>query len=154
MNRALKIFASVVMVGWLAGCGPSVIVSNNTRVPVRVIVTTGAGREALSPTPGESSSVDAAEGPYSATAIPDDEWIAYAKAVRKDLNEQLANSDKLTGPQLLDVIRRLKDIAARMQQYENAAGSSAKCGGTITQDSGGVVTVSVAADGKLILSCK
>ena len=71
------------------------------------------------------------------------------------LNEQLANYDELTGPQLLDVIRRLKDIAARMQQYEQAAGSQARCVGNITQDSGGgVAVITVAPAGALVVSCR
>ena len=53
--------------------------------------------------------------------IPDAEWIEYARTTRKFLNDQLANADSLTGPQLLEVIRRLKNIAARIDQFQRAA---------------------------------
>ena len=86
--------------------------------------------------------------------IPDAEWIEYAKLTRKVLNDQLANSDNLTGPQLLEVIRRLKGIAQRMQQYEQAAGSAAVCGGRLAEDSTGLVVVSASDTGKLVISCR
>jgi hypothetical protein len=87
--------------------------------------------------------------------IPDAEWIEYAKLTRKVLNDQLANADKLTGPQLLDVIHRLKEIAAQMQQFEQAAGSSASCGGRLTEDnSAGLVVVSTTDSGALVISCR
>ena len=154
MNRgkliALLIFVTLLM----AGCGPSIVVQNKTTFPVRVIVSASGKSEVLSPSPGESSAAAVSEGAYRVTVIPDAEWIEYAKISRKLLNDQLANSDKLSGPQLLEVIRQLKDIAARMQQYESAAGAGASCSGRIAEDSGGVVTVSTAADGKLSVSCR
>ena len=145
----------VVLAGLLRldGCSPTVTVQNSTRFAVRVVVSSGGQTEVLSPSPGESSAAEVSEGPYRVTAIPDAEWITWAQLTRKDLNEQLANSDKLSGPQLLNVIQRLKTIAARMQEYEKA-GLGASCGGTVTQDSGGVATVSLGADGKIVASCK
>ncbi len=138
----------------LVGCGPSIVVENKTSFPVRVVVRDGGHSEVVSPSPGESSTVISEGGAYKATVIPDAEWIEYAKLTRKVLNDQLANADKLTGPQLLDVIRRLKEIATRMQQYEQAAGSSASCGGELTEDSTGLVVVSTSDTGKLVISCR
>jgi hypothetical protein len=135
----------------LAGCAPLVTVENGTSFPVRVIVASGGKRVVVSPSPGENSTVDASEGAYQATVIPDAEWIEYAKLTRKVLNDQLAHADKLTGPQLLDVIRRLKEIAVQMQQYEQAAGSSASCGGKITEEnSAAYVVVSASSSGTLV----
>ena len=155
MNRHKYFIFLIVAAVLLASCGPSVVVENRTSLPVRVIVYVGRqGGSVVSPSPGESSALAATEGVYRATVIRDAEWIEYAKLTRKDLNEQLANSDKLTGAQLLDVIRRLKDIAQRMQQYEQAAGSAASCGGKLTEDSTGLVVVSTGSDGKLVIICK
>lgn len=137
----------------LAGCGPTVTVTNNTRIAVRVIVSSNGQSETVSPSPGESSLAEVTAGAYRVTAIVDQEWIDYARLVRKDLNEQLANADRLSGPQLLSVIQRLKDIAARMQQFDKA-GVGAGCGGAVTEDSNGTATVSVGTDGKLVVSCK
>jgi len=154
MNRQKILFVLIIAAVLLVSCGPSIVVENKTTIPVRVIVRAGGRSEVVSPSPGESSSVEASEGAYRVTVILDAEWIEYAKLTRKVLNDQLADSDKLTGPQLLEVIRRLKDIAQRMQQFEQAAGSAASCGGTLTQDSTGLVVVSTADTGKLVVSCR
>lgn len=154
MNRHKHFLILIVAAILLASCGPSIVVENKTSIPVRVVVRAGGKSEVVSPSPGESSTVEANEGTYRATVIPDAEWIEYAKLTRKFLNDQLANSDKLTGAQLLEVIRRLKDVAQRMQQYEQAAGSSASCGGSLSEDSTGLVVVSTASTGVLVISCK
>lgn len=134
--------------------GPTVTVENGTKFPVRVVVSAGGSSSVLSPSPGESSSADASEGPYRAYAIPDEDWINYAKDTRKYLNDQLANSDNLTGPQLLNVVQRLKDIASKMAQYDAAGGGGVGCSGTVSADHDGLVQVSVGADGKLTAACK
>ena len=151
-----KLFSLLIVTAiLLAGCAPIVTVENWTSFPVRVIVASGGKRVVVSPSPGENSTVDASEGAYQATVIPDVEWIEYAKLTRKVLNNQLANADKLTGPQLLDVIHRLKEIAVQMQQYEQAAGSSASCGGKLTEEnSAAYVVVSASSSGTLVISCK
>ena len=154
MTRSQISIVAVAALVFLAGCGPSITVQNSTRIPLRVVVSAGGRSDVLSPSPGESSAAEVDEGPYRATAIPDADWIEYAKLTRKVLNDQLANSDRLSGPQLLDLIQRLKDIAARMQQFEQAAGAGASCGGTVSSDSNGQVTVSQGADGKLVASCR
>jgi len=59
----------------------------------------------------------------------------------------------LTGPQLLEVIRRLKDIAARTKQHEGAEGSASACKGTVSAEEAGLIRVAVGADGKLQLTC-
>jgi len=154
MNRAKIIFLLPILVLLLASCGPSIVVENKTRFAVRVVVTTPNGSDVVSPTPGESSVVDGAEGSYRATAIPDADWIEWAKSTRKVLNEQLANSENLTGPQLLDLVQRLKDIAKRMDEFTKSAGKGASCSGSLSSDSGGNVVVSQAPDGTLVVSCK
>ena len=154
MNRYKLLFVVCLAALCLTACGPTISVQNDTSVPVRVIVTAQGKSDVLSPSPGESSSADASEGPYSVTIIPDQEWLDYAKTSRKYLNDQLANANNLSGAQLLDVVKRLKDIAARMKQFEDAANSGAHCGGRISQDGGGAVTVSIGASGALVVACK
>lgn len=156
MNR-VRIGRTAVVVGAaivLVGCGPTVTVRNETTIPIRAILMSNDGSETFAPTPGESSSAEASEGPYRVVAVPDADWVEYAKLTRKVLNEQLANSDNLSGPQLLDLVRRLKDVAAKMKQMEGAAGSTGACAGKLTQDSSALATVTVAADGRLVVSCK
>ncbi len=154
--RSLALLGLIVAAGLIAGCAPTVTVANDTTFPVRAIVASGKTRAVLSPSPGERSTAEVGEGPYTVTVIPDAEWIEYAKLTRKVLNDQLANADKLTGPQLLDVIRRLKEIAVQMQQYEQSAGSGGKCSGRVGGEGteAAFVTVSQAADGRLVVACK
>jgi hypothetical protein len=152
VSFALCIVAAVLA----SGCGPTITVENRTRFPVRAVVSQGMNREVVDPSPGESSTVDADIGPYRAYAVPDKEWIAYAKLTRKVLNDSLADADKLTGPQLLDVIQRLKDIAGRVQQYEAAAGAGNGCSGNITEtgSEAHTVDVNVGANGRLVTTCR
>lgn len=154
MKRFLWLAMFSVLAGISLGCAPTIVVENKTAIPVRVVISSAGRSQVFSPSPGESSAADVAEGAYHVTVIRDEEWIDYAKDVRKYLNDQLANSDKLSGPQLLDVIRRLKDIASRMAQYEAAGGRNLGCSGTVSQDKDGVAVISVGADGKLNMVCK
>lgn len=139
----------------VVGCSPSVSIHNGTTFAVRVVITTSVGTEVLSPSPGESSTADAAEGTYTVNVLPDADWVAWATATRAYLNDRLANSDSMTGPQLLDVVQRLKDIAAKMKSYADAAaGTGAGCAGSVTSDANGGVTITQGADGKLLATCK
>jgi hypothetical protein len=153
MKRIILLIAFLLAGGVLAGCAPMVTVMNKTSFDVRVFISWSGGSEVLSPSPGESSYAEVSEGHFVAAAVPAEDWINYAKATRQYLNDQLANSDNLTGPQLLEVIQRLKDIAARIQQYESTTGKGAACSGSVTQESNGMVVVSTAADGRLAVAC-
>ncbi len=154
MKRITTLVIAFITLAWLAGCGPTVSVSNKTGFAVRAIVISAGARSVLSPSPGESSTAEVQEGPYKVVVIPDAEWLDYAKLKRKVLNDALANSDSLSGQQLLSVVAQLKDIAAKMQAFEQAAGSGASCGGRVSEDGGGLAEVSQAADGKLVVVCK
>ncbi|MBI5878245.1 MAG: hypothetical protein HZB53_11400 [Chloroflexi bacterium] len=154
MRRQLLLVGVVLFVTVLAACGPSVTVSNMTTIPVRVIITSAGQHSMVSPSPHESSTAEVQAGPYVASVVQDSEWLAYAKLVRQDLNEQLANADRLSGAQLLDVIRRLKDIAARMQAFEKAAGVAATCTGTVEEDGSAAVEITQAPTGALVIRCK
>ncbi len=151
--KRIKWIAICLALVLLAGCAPAITVTNNTSFPVRAIVSSGKTRNVLSPSPGYSSTAEATEGPYRVTVIPDAEWIEYAKTIRAYLNDRLAHADQLTGPELLEVIRRLKEIATRMQQYEQAGGG-ASCSGKINEEGGGLVTVSLGANGALVVVCR
>jgi hypothetical protein len=149
--RAILLVAVALAV---AACAPSVTVSNRTTFVVRVVITTSAGSQVFSPSPGETSVGEAGEGSYRVSVIPDAEWSSWAAATRAYLNERLADSANLTGAQLLEVIQRLKDIATKMKSYEAAGIGSVGCSGAVSNERDGLVTVTQGADGKLIASCK
>ena len=150
---ALTIALVVMGLVLAVGCGPVVTVKNNTGFVVRAIVTYSGGHDAVAPSPGESSSVEIDEGPFTATAIPDTDWIEYAKVKRKVLNDQLANANNLSGEQLLAVVAQLKDIALHMKQFQDTAGKGASCSGSASSDSAPIVEVSLGAGG-LVVACK
>ncbi|MBM3181081.1 MAG: hypothetical protein FJZ86_12090 [Chloroflexi bacterium] len=153
--KRMKWIALILAAALLVGCAPTVTVSNTTSFPVRAIVRSGTS-SVLSPSPGESSSAEVTEGAYRVTVIPDAEWIEYAKLTRQVLNDQLAHADQLTGPQLLDVIRRLKEIALQMQAFEQAAGAGTSCGGKLGGEGAdsAFVTVTQDASGALVVTCR
>lgn len=152
--KSAKHWALIGLMGvLLAGCGPSITVENKTSFDIKVLVANNGRREVLSPSPGNSSSMDATEGTYIVTAVRSEEWLNYAKATRQYLNSQLANMDSLSGAQLLEVIQRLKDISRKMAEYENAK-SGAFCSGSVTEERSAVATVSLGAGGALIAACR
>jgi hypothetical protein len=153
MKRIILIIALLLVAVILAGCAPVLTVENNTKFEVTVFISGPEGPEVLSPSPGESSSAEIPLGNYSVTVVPAQQWIDYAKATRQYLNSQLANAQNLTGPQLSNIVQRLKDISAKIQQYEATGGTGGSCAGKLTQDSNAVVMVSAAADGSLVVSC-
>jgi len=140
-----------------AGCAPYITVKNNTAIPVRALISAGGMQQVVSPSPGEASYPEVASGPFTAVVIPDAEWLEYARATRSYLNSQLANAESLSGEQLLDVIRRLKDIAVRIEQFERAAANSSagvgSCSGSVSSEQSGVVVIKSAPDGRIVLDC-
>lgn len=159
MKRSMTLrFGTLILAALVTACAPTVTVENKTTFPVRAIVTMPGGiRQVLSPSPGYSSSAEGSDstGVYRVTVIPDSEWIEYARLKRKVLNESLANSERLTGPQLLEVVRQLKEVAEAMQRFEQAAGGSASCGGRLTEEvTFGLAEVVHSPDGNLLVICK
>lgn len=153
MNFARQRVLVAIMALALAGCGPSITVENKTSFDVHAMVINNGRSECLSPSPGNSSTTDAAEGMYTVVAVRSSEWITWAKATRQYLNDQLARMDSLTGAQLFEVVQRLKDIAKKMAEYENVK-SGASCSGRITEDTNGAATISLGPGGALVVACK
>jgi hypothetical protein len=152
-RRALVVVAMLASVV-IAGCGPSIVVENKTTFGVRAIVTTSLGTETFSPSPGEHSTADGTQGSYTVTAIPEQEWLDWARITRKVLNDQIADSSKLTGQQLLDVIDRLKSIAVKMKQFEAAAASAgSSCTGSLTGAADGQAVITAGPGGRLVVTC-
>ena len=154
MSRLQTTIVALAGLLCLAGCGPSVTVTNKTRFIVTVVVSAAGDASVLSPSAGESSTAEVTEGAFKVTVIPNTDWLAWAKLTRKSLNDQLADSSKLSGPQLLEVIQRLKDIAGRMKEYEDTAGKGASCAGVVSSDVDAAAEVTQAADGSLVVVCK
>jgi hypothetical protein len=152
----IKFLAGCVALAAMAdSCSPVITVTNNTTFEVVATINNGGKRQVVSPSPGNSSSAEAEQGVYTVTIIPSQEWRDHAQATRDFLNDQLAHPENLTGEQLKEVIRRLKDIAAKIKAFEDSykALSGQSCTGAIGDNGGGAVTVSAAADGALSVTC-
>jgi hypothetical protein len=134
-----------------------VSVENNAGFPVRVVISAGGGQQILSPSPGGSSYAEIEEGEFSVYAVPELEWVEYARSTRRYLNEQLAHPENLTGEQLLEVINRLVDIAAQMDRMGRAVFAlrpTSGCSGAVESGSSALVSVTTGADGSLVVTCQ
>jgi hypothetical protein len=153
MKRPKLLVACLLLGVLLAACAPVITIDNNTAIQVRAIVTTTDGDQAVSPSPGNSSSVDAGTGDYSVTVVVDRDWVTYAQTARKVLSEALADPSNLTEQQVLQITQRLKDIDQGLNQFITAASVGDSCSGTLSQNGGGTVTVSTDANGQLAVTC-
>ena len=145
----------VALAAMADSCSPVITVTNRTSFEVVATINNGGKRQVVSPSPGNSSSAEAEQGVYTVTIIPSQAWRDHAQATRDFLNNQLAHPENLTGEQLKEVIRRLKDIAEKIKAFEDSyktlAGQS--CTGAIGDNGGGNVIVDTAADGSLAVTC-
>ena len=150
----IKFLAGCVALAAMAdSCSPTISVKNEAAFTVRVIIRNAGKLQTVAPSPGESAGAEGQNGPYFVAVVPDSDWLEYAKLVRKDLNEQLANPSGLSGDKIKQLADRLKSIAAKMKAYESA-GLGATCNGSITDKGGGVVTVTAAGgDGQIGVEC-
>jgi hypothetical protein len=156
-RRWLRLIAGCLALAAMAqSCGPTVTVENKTTFEVSALVQNRGNRNMLSPSPGESSQAIVQQDAYVVTVVPRAEWLTHAKATRDFLNDQLKNSENLSGAQLLEVVRRLKAIALKMQAFEEAAkGGEAQCSGILTdKKTDATVTITALTDGKLKVVCK
>ena len=155
LKRIALYFAGIGAAFLITACAPYITVQNNAAFPVRALIVSGGMSQIVSPSPGEASYPEVPTGPFRAVVIPDAEWIEYARATRAYLNQQLAQADNLTGPQLLEVIRRLKDVSTRIKQYESAAAgrTAISCSGSVGSEDSGVVVITSTPDGEIKLDC-
>jgi hypothetical protein len=124
--------------------------------------------QVLSPSPGSSSEAEVTQGgTFTAVAIPDRAYLEWAKDTRQTLSNLLANPQGLTPSQVQNLVQQLKDIEAKIKQYESAAGSGDGCTGTISVETveqvpffgalpmpkSGIVDVTADASGKLKVTC-
>jgi len=135
----------------LAGCAPTVMISNNTDIDVRVLVYPGMGASLIYLHGGESTSLEASEGSYSVHVFSDESWIAEAKEYRRYLVEQLAEPGNLSGEGIMNVVSELQKITDRINQVQ--ASSGVRCRGRVGSEAGGLVEISASSDGTLAITC-
>ena len=170
-NAKLLVFLALLTVAaYELSCNPSITVFNRTNVGVRVAVfPPGGGRRVLSPSPGSSSETEVTQGgTFTAVAIPDRRYLEWAKDTRQTLTNILANPQGMTPSQVQNFVQQLKDIEAKIKQFESAAGQGDGCSGTISVETwsqepifgmflrmpkSGTVDITADAAGKLQLRC-
>ena len=138
----------------IAGCSPSLSVSNATSFEVRAIVAgEGGTRNVHLVRPGQSSSGDIPEGEYSVTVVPDQAWTAAARASRDVLLRRLARPDELGPTEVQAILRELDVLHEKLAAFEAEAATGASCSGTVPADGVGVADVGIEADGQLVVRC-
>ena len=170
-NAKLLVFLALLTIAATEpSCNPSIIVYNRTSVGVRVAVfPPGGGKHVLSPSPGSSSEAMVTQGgSFTAVAIPDKQYLELAKDTRQTLSNLIANPQGLTPSYVQNLRQQLRDIEAKIKQFESAAGSGDGCTGTISVETmaqepifgwfvrmpkSGTVDVTADAAGKLQLKC-
>ena len=153
-RRTRALIAALVVAALVAGCSPSLSVSNGTSFQVRAIVTgEGGSRNVHLVRAGQSSAGDVPEGAYSVTIVPDGPWVEAARATRDALVGRLQKPDQLGPDGVADVLRELDALSASLRTLEGAADGEARCLGSIPIDGVGTADITVGDDGRLRVSC-
>lgn len=148
-RRAAVLLAVLV----IAGCSPSLSVSNATSFEVRAIVLgEGGTRNVHLVRPGQVSSGDTPEGEYSVAIVPDQAWTAAVRESRAALLRQL-DRPELGPTEVQAILRELDALHAKLAAFDAEAATGARCTGTVPADGVGIAEVSLEPDGRLIVRC-
>jgi hypothetical protein len=156
-RRILLVFIGLAAV-LLAACAPTITVSNNTAVPVRVMVMPpGGSRQVVSISANESIGVEYAEkGFYTAVVIKDQQWIEYTKQKRDYLTQRLQNPQNLSQEEVKEITQQLKEIQKQISAFESSPEPGSACSSKVDPeaDTSGLVNISQGADGALLAVCQ
>jgi hypothetical protein len=126
-------------------CGPSLTVTNRTEFAVRVFVTADLNLDVVSPSPGESSSLDFVGGSFTATVIFDEEWVNLLRSRRDTLNNLVAGVSsgerQISLDELESAMATIRTLNATLASIQN---NRPTCAGKVnpgSEDSVGVIEV-------------
>jgi hypothetical protein len=139
----------------VTACSPSVSVENTTPFEVRAIVVGegGGSRNVLLVRPGELSIGDLPEGAYRAAVVPEQVWSDIARSARGALADAMANPDALGSDGLQGVLLELDLLGTRADQLGSGTAGGATCEGSVDADGTALVSIFVADDGSVAVSC-
>jgi hypothetical protein len=144
----------------VVGCGPSLTVENKTEFAIHVTVRTSKGVDVVSPSPGESSSVDFEGGNFSAVAFLDQEWVNYMTSSRDTLNNLIAGvasgQRRIDRDELEAVLTTLRTLNSRIATIQGITGEAPSCSGSFnsSNESGGaVIEITYGVDNRLYAFC-
>jgi hypothetical protein len=144
----------LVLAATLVACSPSVSVENATPFEVRAIVVgEGGTRNVLLVRPGELAIGDLPEGAYRVAVVPEQVWTDTALAARDTISAAIANPDTV-GPDAIDgILLELDLLGTRADQLGSGTAGGATCEGSVDPDGTAVVSIFVADDGTVAVSC-
>ena len=152
MTRRLLVL--LVVVATLAACSPSVSVENATPFEVRAIVVgEGGTRNVLLVRPGELTIGDLPEGPYRVAVVPEQVWADTALAARDAIAAAIANPDTVGPEGIAGILLELDLLGTRADQLGSGTAGGATCEGSVDPDGAAVVSIFVADDGSVAVSC-
>jgi hypothetical protein len=152
MTRRLGI--ALVVAALVSGCSPSVSVENTTPFEVRAIVVgEGGTRNVLLVRPGELSVGDLPEGAYRVAIVPEQVWADTALTARGAIEGAIADPDSV-GPQAIDqILLELDLLGTRADSLGSGTAGGATCEGSVAPDGMAQVSIFVADDGSVAVSC-
>ena len=102
---------------------------------------------------GELSIGDLPEGAYRVAVVPEQVWADTARAARDAISDAIANPDAV-GPEGIDgILLELDLLGTRADQLGSGTAGGATCEGSVDPDGTAVVSIFVADDGSVAVSC-
>ena len=151
MKRTAWVLGLLAAALVLAGCTPTLLISNNTDIDIRVLIVSQGAPGVISLGVGQSMSIDVNEGSYGVGVLADKAWIAEANEYRRFLVESLANPGALTGERIMNVIAELQKISDRINQLKSETGIM--CKGTVGSEGGALAEVNIGPNGEISVAC-
>jgi hypothetical protein len=150
----LRFGSALLVAALVAACSPSVSVENGTPFEVRAIVVgEGGTRNVLLVRPGELSVGDLPEGAYRVAIVPEQVWADTALAARSAIEAAAANPDTVGPAEIDGILVELDLLGTRADQLGSGTAGGATCVGSVDADGTAQVSIFVADDGTLGVSC-
>jgi len=151
MKRTAWVLGFLVAALALAGCAPTLFLSNNTDINVRMMVVSQGAPAIISLGAGESMSIEVNEGSYGVGLFADKDWYEEANDYRRFLVESLTNPESMTGEGIMHVIEELQKITNRINRMKSEI--AIMCKGTVGSEGEALVEVNSGPDGELSVAC-
>lgn len=151
MKRIAWVLGFMAAALLVAGCTPTLFLSNNTDVDVRMMIVSQGFPAIISLGAGQTMSIDVNEGSYGVGLFADEAWYKEANDYRRFLVESLANPEGMTGERIMHVIEELQKITNRINQMKSEI--AIMCKGTVGSEGGALAEVNSGPDGELSVAC-
>jgi hypothetical protein len=152
MNKKTLSAIGIVVLVQLA-CGPSIEIFNQTQDSVRVMISNSNERISSSPEPGSSQKIDVFAGDYTASVIPAEIWINFAKSEQDEFMKLLDQPEKLTETQIQQIVDRINKIPENEQKLFKSVGKQSTCSNSLNDKKDGRIEITGTAKSTLYINC-